>query len=229
MKRILSIIAIAMLTVGGAYAQFEVTKFLGIPVDGSKAQMIQKLKAKGFVYNAQTDFLKGQFNGYDVILGVETNNDKVYRIVVMDENYVSEIDIKIRFNRLCSQMEKNGKYMKAKIYGDYTIPQYEDISYEMVVNKKRYEAAYFQLPQDPDSTLIANEMQNFIDKTYGGYEELAKLSEDDKEQASIDAMMHLYEIYSKNSVWFMINDRYGKYGIIMYYDNENNQANGEDL
>lgn len=35
------------------YAQDRVvTRFLGIPVDGTKAEMIQKLKAKGFTSNA---------------------------------------------------------------------------------------------------------------------------------------------------------------------------------
>lgn len=32
------------------------------------------------------------------------------------------------------------------------------------------------------------------------------------------------------TVWFMISeDRYGKYYIVMYYDNEYNKANGEGL
>ena len=30
------------------YGQREVTKFLGIPVDGNKSEMIRKLKEKGF-------------------------------------------------------------------------------------------------------------------------------------------------------------------------------------
>ena len=34
------------------YAQKDVTQFLGIPVDGSKSEMIQKLKAKGYRYNS---------------------------------------------------------------------------------------------------------------------------------------------------------------------------------
>lgn len=34
---------------------------------------------------------------------------------------------------------------------------------------------------------------------------------------------------SKKAVWFMINERLGKYCITMYYDNEYNNANGEDL
>ena len=39
----------------------------------------------------------------------------------------------------------------------------------------------------------------------------------------------MMDLYLKKSVWFMINERFGKYYIIMYYDNGYNQANGEDL
>ena len=34
---------------------------------------------------------------------------------------------------------------------------------------------------------------------------------------------------SKKSVWFMIYSNVGKYSISIYYDNEYNKANGEDL
>lgn len=37
------------------------------------------------------------------------------------------------------------------------------------------------------------------------------------------------DIMSKKSVWFMISESFGKYRILMYYDNEYNRANGEDL
>lgn len=57
------------------YAQKEVTKFLGIPVDGYKSEMIQKLKAKGYKYNSTTDCLEGEFNGIDVGIMVVTNGD----------------------------------------------------------------------------------------------------------------------------------------------------------
>ena len=30
-------------------------------------------------------------------------------------------------------------------------------------------------------------------------------------------------------VWFMIDESYGKYGILMFYDNRANKASGEDL
>lgn len=52
----------------GLYAQKDVTKFLNIPVDGSKTAMTQKLKAKGFQYNSTLNCLEGEFNGRDVQL-----------------------------------------------------------------------------------------------------------------------------------------------------------------
>ena len=71
----------------------DVTKFLGIPVDGTKAEMKQKLVAKGFTYNAQNDYFEGEFNGRDVIVCIATNNNKVWRIMVKDANPCSETDI----------------------------------------------------------------------------------------------------------------------------------------
>ena len=41
-------------------AQQDVTTFLGIPVDGTKSEMIEKLKEKGFVYSSHSDNLRGR-------------------------------------------------------------------------------------------------------------------------------------------------------------------------
>ena len=59
--------------------------FLGIPVDGTKSAMIQKLKAKGYTYNATLDILEGEFNGQPVFISVVTENNKVYRICLLDK------------------------------------------------------------------------------------------------------------------------------------------------
>ena len=50
MKKILSIFVLLIASVA-LYAQSDVTKFLGIPVDGFKTDMIQKLKAKKVIAN----------------------------------------------------------------------------------------------------------------------------------------------------------------------------------
>jgi hypothetical protein len=49
------------------HAQNDVTKILGIRVDGRKSEMIQKLKAKGYAISPNNkDVLVGEFNGTDV-------------------------------------------------------------------------------------------------------------------------------------------------------------------
>ena len=94
MKKIL-ILAMTVILSSGAFAQREVTKFLGIPVDGTKQSMIQKLKAKGFTYDQQKDRLYGEFNGAEVSISVQTNGNKVWRIAITDEIGRNENQIRI--------------------------------------------------------------------------------------------------------------------------------------
>ena len=89
-------------------AQNDVTRFLGIPVDGHKDEMIRQLKNKGFRSTAyDADFLEGEFNGSNVRVYVVTNKNKVCRIAVSDVNNVDETAIRIRFNTLCRQFSNN--------------------------------------------------------------------------------------------------------------------------
>lgn len=95
-------------------AQKDITKFMGIPVDGFKKDMIQKLKAKGFEYDNEIDLLTGEFNGEKVNIFVATQSNKVWRIVVADAIERNEHDIKIRFNNLYDQFNDNPKYRTSK-------------------------------------------------------------------------------------------------------------------
>lgn len=206
-------------------AQTHVTRFLGIPVDGSKKEMIQKLKAKGFTSSPyQDDVLEGEFNGMDVNVHVVTNNNKVYRIMVCDVNTQSAGDIRIRFNHLCRQFEANNKYFAAG--SDFIIPDNEDISYEILVHDKRYQAGFYQLPAPKDT--VFNEAAAIIRSKYTD-EEILNMSNEQGAIAAEAAFASILDKYSKNSVWFTIGNYQGKYYIIMYYDNKYNEANGEDL
>jgi len=214
--------AMLLLLATAANAQKDVTKFLGIPVDGTKAEMIEKLKEKGFTSSHyEKDVLVGEFNGEDVRIHIVTNNNKVYRIVVYDNLLRDETDIKIRFNTLCSQFIENKKYTS---YNFYNIFPTEDIAHQMTVNKKRYEAVYYQYSRDQYIQNLEKIGSDF-DKKYS-QEYLSKLSED---AYSSLWLSYLQEYYAKKSVWFMIDKVGSKYRIIMYYDNEYNRANGEDL
>ena len=208
-----------------ASAQIEVTKFLGIPVDGNKQQMIQKIKEKGYLYNSNYDRLEGEFNGRDVFIYVVTNNNKVYRILVEDAVYSSEGDIKIRYNTLLRQFKNNNQKYLSMSTEDGELSESEDISYEITIHNNRYEAAFIQITNTLDSVTLSKKMQEFNKENYGD-DYLLDMTDEQILDASIKFFLSLY---IDNSVWFMINERYGRYGILLYYDNNRNRANGEEL
>lgn len=215
-----------------SFAQKDVTLFLGIPVDGTKADMIQKLKAKGFTYDATKDVLYGQFNGRNSNLYVAANNGKVYRIMVCDHDVISETDIRIRFNTLCRQFEQNKKYTPQNLLGGYEIEESEDISYEMTIHNKRYQAAYYQVSEeDFEKSIDSFDVEKYMEENKNQYseEKLKKLDEKELGRTVVNLFDSMMKQFSHKSVWFMINEHYGKYYISIFYDNELNKANGEDL
>jgi hypothetical protein len=229
LKKIFTVFVLFIIPVA-LFAQKDVTQFLGIPIDGNKVEMIEKLKSKGFTISPNDkDVLVGQFNGTSVNVNIVTNNNKVCRIMVADVDYTNEIDIKIRFNNLLKQFKKNEKYMTASLTPEkYIIPDDEKISFEMLVNKKRYEAAFFQVPIKLDTVAIAGKIKSNLSTKYTE-EQLSNPTEELRKEMTNASLPYMFEIFSKKSVWFMINELYGKYYITMYYDNEYNRANGEEL
>ena len=180
MKRFLITFLFVLMTITAIAQESNTIKFLGIPIDGTKKEMISKLQAKGYKYDAASDVLFGEFNGTNAVISVQTVNNRVWRIAIVDANMNSdEANIKIRYNLLFEQLSNNGKY---EVADGSTLGEKENISYEMSTHKKRYDA-YF----------------TFKDKSIHG------------------------------CVWYSIMEEYGKYGIVMFYENLDNAASGDDL
>ena len=227
MKNLLTVVMLFVFSTA-LYAQKDVTKFLGIPVDGTKTSMIQKLKAKGFTPSTwDKNILEGEFNGFDVNVHIVTNNNKVWRIMLADKITQDETGIKIRFNELCRQFENNKKY-KSMTDKEQTIPDDEDLSYEMTVNNKRYEAVYYQQLEITDSIAFAKEVRSNLLSEYTE-EQLANPSDEIKQEGLEATVLYLMDLCLKKTVWFKIAKHAGEYYITMYYDNEYNHADGEDL
>ncbi len=229
MKRLI-LAAMMILFATTANAQKDVTKFLGIPVDGTKAEMIQKLKAKGFTSKVyDSEILEGEFNGEKVDIHIVTDNNKVYRIAVHDQVTRDESQIIIRFNTLCRQFEKNSKY--TSISDDQTIPDTENIYLGIKARNKQYQASYSQVDLT-DSILMRNVGARGAELLLQRYtqEELDAKSEEEimSEIRKISGEL-LFELLASKSVWFTISEYGGKFYISMYYDNEYNRSNGEDL
>ena len=122
MRKFLTLLAMIAIS-ASVFAQKEVTKFLGIPVDGSPTEMIKKLKAKGFKTDGdfiqavklgiidldEPEVLTGYFNGTKVGVYLAVEQNKVWRIYLADKDTRDETSIKIRFNTLVRQFENNDK------------------------------------------------------------------------------------------------------------------------
>lgn len=229
MKRLLFIVLAMIATITSFAQQKDVTSFLGIPVDGTVLSMKQKLVSKGFVPKkvGTNEFLEGEFNGTDVHVYIATNNNKVCRIMLCDKDYQNETNIKIRFNKLVSQFVNNKRYISLD---KYTLSDEEDISYEMTVNKKNYEAVFYQVPNkmEIDTLALQEKVRNELLSKYT-VEELIKPSEEITKEAVSTTSKIGMEMLLMKPVWFRICESYGKYFITMYYDNEYNRSHGEDL
>lgn len=228
MKKLIFSLLATLLTLS-LYAQNDVTTFLGIPVDGFKSEMRQKLIAKGFTPKkvGTNEYLEGEFNGTDVHIYIATNNNKVYRIMVCDANTQDEANIKIRFNRLVNQFKNNKKYTSLD---QYTISDTENISYEMNVHKKNFDALFYQNPdmEKVDTLALQNKIREQLLEKYKP-EQLENPTEEMNQEAQAIAMSIGMDMMFKKPVWFRICEHYGKYFITIFYDNEYNHANGEDL
>ena len=229
MKRLLFIVLAMIATITSFAQQKDVTSFLGIPVDGTVLSMKQKLVSKGFVPKkvGTNEFLEGKFNGTDVHVYIATNNNKVCRIMLCDANTQNEANIKIRFNKLVSQFENNKRYTSLD---KYTLSDEEDISYEMTVNKKNYDAVFYQVPNkmEIDTLALQEKVRNELLSKYT-VEELTNPSEETTKEAVSTTFKIGMEMMFMKPVWFRICESYGKYYIAMYYDNEYNRSHGEDL
>ena len=243
MKKLLSFIIGILIMCSTVFGQSESTlKFLGIPVDGSKSEMVKALKAKGFEYDSESGFLIGNFNGKKSQIAIAENHGKVYRVVIFNADTYDEGQIKVMFNNLIHQFENNDKYFY--IFPNDPIPEDEDIHYEILVHKKQYIAEFRYNPLYGNDELrdrLVNEAveehklfleENKDEKTIGGitYEEF--YSDKDNYNQLISSAVGLKVIQmsmSNNSIWFTIFEHYGKYYIGIYYDNLINSPNGKDL
>ncbi|MFB0923691.1 MAG: hypothetical protein QMB65_00170 [Vicingaceae bacterium] len=207
-----------------SHAQKDVTQFLDIPVDGYKPDMIEKLKSKGYTFlnKEESDVLEGEFNGQDVYISIGTNNNKVYRIGLVDKQSTNETNIKIRFNNLIQQFSENSRYLSTSdsMIAKIIIPEDEDISYKMMAENKRYEATFHQKTLTLDSLNNEMEIQMVKEPNEYDYEKVNELI--------LEVVEEKFKSLEK-TVWFMIAEEYGKYQIYMFYENSYNKADGSQL
>lgn len=100
----------------------------------------------------------------------------------------------------------------------------------MVVHKKSYDALFYQTPDmnKVDTLALQNKIREQLLEKYKP-EQLENPTEEMNTEVQTIAMRIGMDMIFKKPVWFRICENYGEYYITMYYDNEYNHANGEDL
>lgn len=160
MKRFFILIALVLALVNISYAQNDVTKFMGIPVDGTKKEMIKQLKSKGFkLVNKRLGVLEGDFNGNNSQVYIMTNRNKVNCITVCDKySSTSEKSVISRFNRIVNQFYNNRKYIIPAGFSieDYLIPDNEHQLWHNIKNDEKTYYAYFIQYPNYDITFFNN-------------------------------------------------------------------------
>ena len=239
MKRLITIISFLILSFV-AFGQNEVDgtiKFMGIPVDGSKEEMISKLKEKGFSYNSVFDEISGEFNGRNVTLYIRTHHGLVDRICVVFPSAEKRQIIR-EYNNLLSQFQANEKYME--LLPNSKIPTTENISYEMSINNKTYSSSFSYISPDLFTKEAAAKMRQKMSA-------IGKMQPDELQQVTqamadslenngspMDVKQALSSVQKMLSiltghVWFTIHEDGSRFQLVLYYDNLKNQAHGEDL
>gem|GEM_PF-6204577 len=152
------------------------------------------------------DCLEGEFNGRQVKIFVITYNNKVGKIVVMDEKGTDKNTIKNRYNRICMEMERSGLFMRKDDGDGYThnIKANEDISWEMYTHNKDYIAVYYQLYKPNDMDVDSNDIAMAIKMLAQNYsrEELEKMSEKQRMDITMDYVSSIWaEKVAKREVY----------------------------
>ena len=167
------LISLMLLLAATCFAQSDPIKFLGIPVDGPNWRFDHKLRAKSFIYDDILNSYSGEFNGENVDVLVHTNRRIVDRVVVVFQKE-KEHNLRIKYNLLLKQLQESGKYIG---FYNEQIPESDDISYEMSVNKKNYTCSFYYFDSKRDKTMLSDAIAENVLSKFMNEEQIAEYKE----------------------------------------------------
>ncbi|NLV52089.1 MAG: hypothetical protein GXY64_02330 [Bacteroidales bacterium] len=222
MKKMITLICMAFMACA-IHAQSDVITFLGIPVDGTEAEMREQLMAKGFKKVSGEKYLKGEYDGKEVQVTINTEKKKVYRLMVFDAISSDEALIRDRYNELFLRYSNDKSFVQSSAVSAQPIPKEESISTEMLTHGKVYHAAFYQ---DPDSTAVDNEkvqelIKSFMAEQYTP-EQIQRLSQERKDEIANEIYGIFLEATSQKRVQFLLRTMSGRSAIFLFFDNLKN-------
>ncbi len=135
-------VVLFVLFAASATAQ-KVIDFMGIPIDGTEAEMFSKLKEKGFRETNDPNILEGLFEDLPVEVVVLDNScDKVYEMDLRHEMGSDEALAIKRYNSLLLRFRNDPKYNDS--YSEL-IPEGEPIGEKLRSDTHLYSACFSQV------------------------------------------------------------------------------------
>ena len=220
----------------------DVIRFLGIPVDGSKEEMIIKLKQKGYTYDYVNDMFNGEFNGSKITGTIQTYHNKVYAIRFTYDVLpgFSKSVVISKFNSLVNQYDLSDKYISYLRFDktlhnieSYRIDPNENIGDEM--RRGRLYKAQYRYKQGKQLSDTTGLFQYKIEvyKTIHNVATSRGVSVETYNDIDDDAIkaMFIMNKLEQDVVGFFITNgtNPGTFNIVFDYYNRRNAPNGEDL
>ena len=211
-------------------------KFIGIPIDGPKEQLIEKIKAKGFRSSPYREGLLGQFNGQTVEVEVLDNHGTAYCVCVAFPG-TSAYMVRTEYNALLEQFLCNDKYLPVKSYEK--IPEDVDFSFGIAAFNEKYRPSFAYISPDIFTKDEAKKLREAYAKLMTMPEEERNSEESlllafasdvngwTPEEAS--AFTNKLPTIRDGGVCFTIIPDSGEYQIGLFYYNLKNAPRGEDL
>lgn len=201
-------------------SQDDPTTFLGIPIEGTRRNMEQRLLEAGFVLMDDNSFA-GVYNDEPVVIIIHTYNRKVCRLEVRESGEgMDENTAKARFNSLVRMYLEDKDYIS--LPGNHNIPDNESVMEGLRFKNKLYQAVFAQRP------LAASFSQNEA-KAAALVKRLRKFLLQQSKKEDITRMLADCESFQRGfmnkAVWLTIveTERFsGRYHVITYYENVDN-------
>lgn len=221
---------IGVLCAVSIFAQTSITEFMGVPVDGSTKDLVRKLKAKGFTPAEEgSEVLYGAFNGEEVVLTMDTNEGKVFRVLLVEKKSYSDEGIKARYNELFSQFVENPKY--AFVKGSFFIEDDTDVSFETTVNGTTFQSFFIFSPTSAEEEELDRKLQTYMSSKYTE-EELLHPSDEvikDNNNYYVTLLKEQESLLYKRVVRLSISSKGGAYRIAIAFVNSNNAVESIEL
>ena len=215
-------ISYTFLSSGSTDTDESALKFVGVPIDGTKEQMIEALEEKGFQKEPFNDSMAtGMFNGELVTLFLSTNHGIVDRVKVVYPRCNAANDTRVKYNMLLSRFNRNAKYVCVNTRPE--VPADENIYLKLQANTKEYDAVYFFLHPEVNAKGWVEEFKREYQKLYK--KPLQGLSYEEMEEALFCLPMKVSAAVS-GVVWFTMTS---VHDININYINFKNRPHGEDL